>query len=845
MVQWLQTEVPAAYVAGALTLALVSVGLLLRERRRTRRAEQEAQTVRAELDAMAANMREAVIAYDMDRRLIYINPAFEQLTGYSAEELRELEFLHYIHPDDRVAILPEWDRLSHGGLLCDQEYRVRTRAGQIRWASAAWHPIRDREGRQIGHLGTEVDITERKLAEAERLHDAELFQAVLDIQQAVAATGLDSHAVMHLIAERSQRLTGASGVILETASRNAPAPRLHLGVVDASASVLTVELADNQQTLGVLKIVSKTPHAFTDRHTKALRVLGGLAGAALGHAAAYEGRQHRLEERTQSLHDSEQRFKQLVDVAQEGIWVTDNHGIITYANPRMADMLGQQNGTLLGRQVSDFIDPSSRPHALRLLSEGIRGPTERRELRLRRTDGSTLWALASASPVSRQDGTVVGTVGLLTDITDHKQVEESLRRSTERLSALRDMDQAILTATSPDEVGHAALARLRRLVPCHYCTAVLFDAEGRGGRLLAGFAGTAPLSTDTLPPQALAPSGRDASHRRDALRYIDDLHAMDEPPPLLRQLRDDGFRSALTVPLLVDSAPIGEITLASTAPEAFAAEHRDAVLEVAVPLAIAIQHARLREELADRTADLERRLAERGAALRGASTELEIILHAVAHDFRPPLRHIDGFARLLLDEAAASNDPTFRHYAGRIREGTTRMAALVDDLVRLSRVARQDLMRRPVDLGVLVEEIVGHLQCGTDGRSVRWEIEPLPTVDADPQLVRLAITELLTNALKFTAPREHAVIHVKAVQRDDQPGLAVQDNGVGFRMTHAGKLFGAFQRLHRAGEFDGNGAGLALVQRIAQRHGGQVWAEAEEDIGATFFLTFGSRTVLT
>jgi light-regulated signal transduction histidine kinase (bacteriophytochrome) len=140
----------------------------------------------------------------------------------------------------------------------------------------------------------------------------------------------------------------------------------------------------------------------------------------------------------------------------------------------------------------------------------------------------------------------------------------------------------------------------------------------------------------------------------------------------------------------------------------------------------------------------------------------------------------------------------------------------------------------------LVEDVVNGFRGPNDGRTIDWDIAELPTVDADPGLTRIAVTNLLSNAVKFTRPRKRASIRIRPVALDGQVGLAVQDNGVGFKMAHAGKLFGLFQRLHRPDEFEGNGAGLAVVQRIAMKHGGRVWAEAEPDGGATFYMTLGS-----
>jgi PAS domain S-box-containing protein len=864
------------FIAGgaAVALLLLLTALAWREHRRRRRVERSLAEVRSQLQTVTATMREAVIAYDMDQRLKFINPAFERLTGYPEDELRDQEFLSYIHAEDRPAILAEWDRLAQGGALRDQEYRVVTRAGQVRWCSSSWEPMRDEAGRQIGYMGAEFDITERKLAEEAMRLDTELFQAVLEVEQAVTAAGLDSETVMRVIAERSQGLTGASGAVIEAIEGEDLVPIVHVGTEAARLklstslsgvcvrtgelqrsddtftdprvahnyyreigirSLLVVPLRDEHRTLGVLKVVAPQPRAFTDREAKALRLLGGLVGAALGHAAAFEGRQARLEERTRALQESEQRFKQLVDVAQEGIWVTDDRGVITYVNQRLADLLGYSNGTLLGRPVYDFIEADSQAGARRALSRG-RSASRSQDLRFQRSDGTQLWGLVSSSSILGKDGVLVGTVGMVTDITERRRAEDQLRRSADRLTMLHDMDQAILAAQSPVEIGRAALGRVRRMVPCQRCSVTLFDFVQGQAQLIAGYAGGTHLPPASMPLSDLAPP---EVLRHGSVREVEDLQTMQDPPPQVRLLLAEGMRSVLSVPLLVEGEAIGEISLASSTPAAFDVEHRDIALEVATPLAIAIQHARLGEEMSRQQLDLERRLAERGATLRATTAELETLLYSVSHDLRAPLRQLIGFSRQLLDESGQRLDPAGLHYAERIHEAADHMATLVEDLIDLSRIGRQDLLRREVKLGTLVEDVVNGFP-PADGRVIDWEVEELPTVQCDPALTRIAVANLLSNAVKFTRPRPHATIRIRPVEFDGQVGLAVQDNGVGFKMAYAGKLFGMFQRLHRPDEFEGNGAGLAMVQRIAHKHGGRVWAESEPDAGATFYLTLGS-----
>ena len=425
----------AAAAAGFGVLALLLLIVLLNVWLKRRRADRAAAEARGHLRTVTATMREGVVAYDMNLRLTFVNRAFERLTGYPEEDIRDQEFLQYVHPDDRPALTGEWERLAQGGSLRDQEYRVVAKGGQVRWSSSSWEPLRDESGRQIGYLGTEFDITERKLGEEAMRLDAELFQAMIEVQQAVAAAGLDSRTVMRVIADRGLRLTAATGAVIESIEGEELVPQVHIGteaprlqLADSLSglcvrtgelqrsddlladprighdayraigvrSLLAAPLTDEQRTLGVLKVVSTQPGAFSDRDAKALRLLGGLMGAALGHAAAYESRQLRLEDRTRALQESEQRFKQLVDVAQEGIWLADDRGVITYVNQRMAELLGYQNGAMLGRRVYDFIEAGSRASAQRTLARPSAAGGESRDLRFLRHDGGELWGLVSA-----------------------------------------------------------------------------------------------------------------------------------------------------------------------------------------------------------------------------------------------------------------------------------------------------------------------------------------------------------------------------------------------------------------------------------------------------------------
>jgi PAS domain S-box-containing protein len=234
---------------------------------------------------------------------------------------------------------------------------------------------------------------------------------------------------------------------------------------------------------------------------------------------------------------------------------------------------------------------------------------------------------------------------------------------------------------------------------------------------------------------------------------------------------------------------------------------------------------------------LEERIAHRTSQLQTANRELEAFTYSVSHDLRAPLRHIQGFLAAFLEEFGATADPQALHYLQRVQDGTRRMGLLIDELLNLARTGRQPLCLQQTELGSIVQDTISMLNAETTGREVEWKICDLPSVNCDPVLVRQIFQNLLANAIKYTRPRSRAVIEIGHTKERDGSVIFVRDNGVGFDMQYAGKLFGVFQRLHRDEEFEGTGVGLATVYRIVQKHGGRIWAEAELDRGATFYFT--------
>ncbi|HKX61030.1 MAG TPA: ATP-binding protein [Verrucomicrobiae bacterium] len=262
---------------------------------------------------------------------------------------------------------------------------------------------------------------------------------------------------------------------------------------------------------------------------------------------------------------------------------------------------------------------------------------------------------------------------------------------------------------------------------------------------------------------------------------------------------------------------------------------------------------RLLQALADSTsitmenvqlyADLERKVADRTARLQQANQELETFSYSVSHDLRAPLRHVEGFLERLRDHAGPSLDSTSLRYLATISESARRMDALIDHLLEFSRMGRAAFRWSRVNMNALVAEVREELKFTTGDRAVRWEVSELPEIDGDRDVLRQVWINLLSNALKYTRQKANPVIRIGCAAGPNEVEYFVEDNGAGFDMQHVDRLFGVFERLHRADEFEGTGIGLANVRRIIHRHGGRTWAEGAVGTGATFYFTLPRQAV--
>ncbi|HEY8429722.1 MAG TPA: PAS domain S-box protein [Sandaracinaceae bacterium] len=494
----------------------------------------------------------------------------------------------------------------------------------------------------------------------------------------------------------------------------------------------------------------------------------------------------------EALRASEERFRLLVDsVTDYAIVMLDPEGRIASWNAGAERIHGYSRAEALGRPVAMLYTAAERaagkPEAH--LAAAREGRVED-EGRRARKDGSEFWADVVIAAVRASDGTLRGYGCVTRDTTARRRAEEELRIYRLLVEGVRDYAIFML-----DPRGH-----VRTWSP--------------GAERLYGY------STEEIVGQHFSifyPSGAvESGHPQRELqiaaaegRYTEENW----------RVRKDGSRYWASVLITALRNADGKLT-------GFAKITRDFTERQRAEEEIRRLNAELAQEVADRTAALE---------------ELESFSYSVSHDLRAPLRGIDGFSKVLVEKYGQELDDQARHYLSRIRAGAQRMGVLIDDLLRLSRITRAELRSLPVDLGAMSREVIAELRKTEPERDVEVTIAAPLEARGDPSLLRVLLENLLGNAWKFTGKTAHARIEVGAdtVAAPGERAFYVRDNGAGFEMQYADKLFTPFQRLHDASEFEGTGIGLATARRIVARHGGRIWAEGAPGRGATVWFTLG------
>jgi len=480
---------------------------------------------------------------------------------------------------------------------------------------------------------------------------------------------------------------------------------------------------------------------------------------------------------------SYRRLAELLDLTHDAMFVRDLERKITYWNRAAENLYGWLTDEALGRASSEFLQTKFPKPLGEIEAQVLETGAWEGQLVHHHRDGAEI--IVSSRWVLRR-----GASG------EAEAILESNRDVTQRVREEKRFQD--LLESAPDAIVIVDINGRIQLVNA--------QAEKLFGYSRSEMAGQ--------PVEMLMPGRFHASHVKHREGYSKSPHARAMGVGLeLYGRRSDGAE----FPIEISLAPLetAEGTLVSSAIRDVTERHR------------------AEERIQRLNTELQRKVAE----ISAVNKELETFSYSVSHDLRAPLRHIDGFARILQEEHAQELSKDGLHYLDRILSAVNHMGHLVDDLLNLARIGRKEMARQRVDLDELVRQVLAELPQEGRAREIEWRIEPLPQVDGDAGLLKLAFFNLLSNAAKFTRTRQAAVIEVGTSGSSEAPVIFVRDNGVGFDPKYADKLFGVFQRLHRQEDFEGTGIGLATVQRIIHRHGGEIRAEAAPDRGATFFLT--------
>lgn len=538
-----------------------------------------------------------------------------------------------------------------------------------------------------------------------------------------------------------------------------------------------------------------------------------------------------------ALRESDRRYRELFNRNMAGVFRTRFDGTILDCNDAYATILGFASARdLIGQNARQaYLKEGDRDAFLAMLKRHG-GVVTNYELGMRRKNGDRIWVLENVSLVDETVGGGTIIEGTMIDITERKLAMEAIQKQARRLEMLHQMDRAILHAQSSDEIARETVRQLRRILPFDRISVVGFDKTLSNAVILAA----ADKKRSTLVENVRIPIEDYvdiASSREGRERLVQDISSLEHPSETDNKLAREGILSYISIPMVAQSVLIGAVNLGSREKDSFDDERLTIAREVANQIAISLQQARLLEEIEMYAAELEGRVAQRTAELKERNDELETFTFSVSHDLRAPLRAIQGFSTILLDDFSATLPPTAREYLGRIQKATEYLDTLIADLLEYSRLGQKTLSPEPVALDRVVRHVLETFAQDMEqsGASVDVE-EPLPEVLGHRATLQQVVQNLVGNALKYVEPGTSPEIRIRAEVHDGRVRLYVQDRGIGIPAEELDTIFKIFTRLHGIENYPGTGVGLAYVKKAVERLDGSVGVESTPGEGSTFWL---------
>ncbi|WP_368493230.1 PAS domain S-box protein [Deinococcus sp.] len=785
--------------------------------------QQRQQRARAEFEAIFQAMQDAAAFTDEQGRVRLVNRAMTEQFRTPMSELvgHPLTLLHL----DR--------RLDDRSIFQALTTPYQRSDGSRFYGEAQRNEVKDAHGELLGHLEVIRDVSERVSADQALRDEERRSRAILDAIPHMVWVSHPAGNVTYVNTQYDQRLRDLQvPQQMEPQDREIYANMWQSAYIESRSAHCTVRIRvlteDTEETQ--LRWFEVRVAPLLDEEGQAVEWV----------ASATDIHDRLLAE--QSAQNSEARYRGVVEGMPQIVWLADREGQTTYFNQRWEEYVGDE----AGRALLPTLHPDDRDDYRARWEAALRGghPFEA-EHRLRHHSGEYRNFVTRGLPIRGPDGEVLEWVGTMTDVDDSVYAENAARLLvdvTEAMMMTRPAASSGLSVQRYDAVLRLLISRLMEAASLWVTMPEEWEAQAEIDP------DAVPTELPKLQPLVAAADNPnwDLPHISQMIEQLAQYAALTREPkylmahPLLHAVEASG---GVLYPLIgADGVLRGVLGLAHRHP--LHDRDHELIAELASRLTTALETDALREradnaqqELRQLNQSLEERVQRRTLELEEANRELEAFSYSVSHDLRTPLRHIVGFGDLLRKEMQSTITPKGERYLGVMTEAAGRMSGLIDSLLEFSRMGRQPLRAVPVELGPLVERVWHTLEPDRQGREVHLELHALPTVQADPALLELVFQNLLSNAIKYSRTREVAQVEVAGVVSGGMVQVSVRDNGVGFDPKYTDKLFGVFQRLHRAEDFDGIGIGLANVRRIVLRHGGQVSGASVPGEGATFTVS--------
>ena len=484
----------------------------------------------------------------------------------------------------------------------------------------------------------------------------------------------------------------------------------------------------------------------------------------------------------EATRQSEEKYRQIVETSTEGIWVIDKNSETSFVNKKMTEMLGYSEKEMINRSLFDFMDETSKKEAMNNVKKRQSGISELHDFKFTKKDGEFIWTLVSTSPLFSNDGQYNGALAMVTDNTERKKAVEALRLSEEYYrSLIENAVDYILILNKEGLITFASTAFYRQL--------------GYSNSEIAG-----KTIFDLVHPDDLVVFRASYNDQSNKPGFVNSVEFRLKNKKKEWRTIESFLTNLLDVPVI----------------KGIVMNARDITEKKQVEYELKNYHEHLEKLVAERTQDLES------------------FTYSVSHDLKAPLRAIGSFAHILSEDYGKELNEDATHLLSVIIDSTNKMHQLIDDLLNFSKISKKEISAITITTNSLIKEILGELKEETKNRDIRWEISELPDIYGDRSMLKQVFVNLLSNAIKFSKNKEIAVIEIGCDKAENRDIFFVKDNGIGFNMKYKGKLFQVFQRLHSPEDFDGSGVGLAIVKRIIQKHGGNIWAEGEINKGSVF-----------